>query len=135
MPEDNTYWQVAPEVHESYLWRLGNLALLSGLANISISNKTFDIKKPRYAASKIEHLDFALLINGVAVKLHGVNRHDTSKFRGWTQTEEELRKDLELMKELNINCVRTAHYPPHPKFIKMCDEMGFYVICENRRNG
>ncbi len=74
--------------------------------------------------------DYALLINGVAVKLHGINHHDTSKFGGWCQTEEELRRDLELMKELNINCVRTAHYPPSPVFIEMCDEMGFYVVCE-----
>ena len=54
MPEDNTQWQVAPDVHEAYLWRLGNLALLSGSANISISNKTFDHKKGNYASSKIE---------------------------------------------------------------------------------
>ncbi|MBE6727168.1 MAG: glycoside hydrolase family 2 [Ruminococcaceae bacterium] len=74
--------------------------------------------------------EYALLINGVAVKLHGVNHHDTSKFSGWCQTDEELRRDLLLMKELNINCVRTAHYPPTPKFIQMCDELGFYVICE-----
>ena len=73
---------------------------------------------------------YELLINGQSVKLFGVNHHDTSKYRGWCQTEEELRKDLTLMKELNINCVRTSHYPPHPKFISMCDEMGFYVICE-----
>lgn len=71
-----------------------------------------------------------LLINGVSVKLHGVNHHDTSKYGGWCQTDQELRKDLELMKELNINCVRTSHYPPTPKFIEMCDEMGFYIICE-----
>ncbi len=75
--------------------------------------------------------NYELLINGVAVKLHGVNHHDTSKFGGWVQTEKQLRWDLELMKELNINCVRTSHYPPHPKFIQMCDEMGFYVVCEN----
>lgn len=80
---------------------------------------------------KIEiNKDFAMLINGVPVKLHGVNHHDTSKFGGWCQTEEELRRDLERMKELNINCVRTSHYPPNPKFIAMCDEMGFYVVCE-----
>lgn len=71
------------------------------------------------------------LINGVPVKLHGVNHHDTSKYGGWCQTEAQLRWDLETMKELNINCVRTSHYPPHPKFIQMCDEMGFYVVCEN----
>ncbi len=74
--------------------------------------------------------DYELLINDVSVKLHGVNHHDTSKFRGWCQTDEELRKDLEVMKELNINCVRTSHYPPTPRFIELCDEMGFYVILE-----
>ena len=74
--------------------------------------------------------EYELLINGVAVKLHGVNRHDTSKYRGWCQSEEELRQDLLLMKDLNINCVRTAHYPPTPKFMEMCDEIGLYVICE-----
>lgn len=80
---------------------------------------------------KIEVADnFALLINGVPVKLHGVNHHDTSEFRGWCQTDSELRRDLELMKKLNINCIRTSHYPPTPKFIEMCDEMGFYVVCE-----
>ena len=74
--------------------------------------------------------DYALLVNGVAVKLHGVNHHDISATRGWCQSDEELRNDLLLMKELNINCVRTSHYPPTPKFMQMCDELGFYVICE-----
>ena len=73
---------------------------------------------------------FELLINGVSVKLFGVNHHDTGKFRGWCQTDEELRADLLLMKELNINCVRTSHYPPTPRFIEMCDEIGLYVVCE-----
>ncbi len=72
-----------------------------------------------------------LLINGVAVKLRGVNHHDTSMFRGWCQSPEEMRRDLELMKSLNINCVRTSHYPPHPRFVRMCDELGLYVVLEN----
>jgi len=71
-----------------------------------------------------------LLINGVSVKLHGVNHHDTSKYRGWCQSNEELLADLKLMKALNINCVRTSHYPPTPEFVEMCDELGFYVILE-----
>lgn len=54
MPEDNSIWQVTQDTHETYLWRLGNLALLSGPANISISNKAFDVKKQRYVDSKIE---------------------------------------------------------------------------------
>jgi len=74
--------------------------------------------------------DYALLINGIPVKLHGVNHHDTSKYRGWCQTDEELEQDLLLMKKLNINCVRTSHYPPTPRFIQMCDRLGFYVVLE-----
>ena len=74
--------------------------------------------------------EYALLINGVAVKLHGVNHHDTSARRGWCQSDEELRNDLLLMKQLNMNCVRTSHYPPTPKFMEMCDEIGLYVVCE-----
>lgn len=71
-----------------------------------------------------------LLVNGVPVKLHGVNHHDTSKYNGWCETDGELRRELCLMKDLNINCIRTSHYPPTPKFIQMCDELGFYVVLE-----
>lgn len=88
------------------------ITLKTGLRKVAISEK------------------YELLINDVSVKLYGVNHHDTSKYRGWCQSDEELRTDLELMKELNMNCVRTSHYPPTPKFMQMCDEMGFYVVCE-----
>ena len=73
---------------------------------------------------------YELLINGVPVKLRGVNHHDTHRRNGWYQTDDELRADLELMKDLNINCVRTSHYPPPPYFVRLCDEMGFYVVLE-----
>lgn len=71
-----------------------------------------------------------LLINGVAVKLKGVNHHDTHPNHGYVQTEDELRSELLKMKELNINCIRTSHYPPQPVFIELCNELGFYVCDE-----
>ena len=74
--------------------------------------------------------DYELLINGVPVKLKGVNHHDTHPENGWTMTEEEILRDLKLMKSLNINTVRTSHYPPSPKFLDYCDELGIYVILE-----
>lgn len=113
-PENPVLWNAEkPYLYTVILERNGEiLEFKTGLRKVEISEK------------------YELLINGVSVKLHGVNHHDTSKYRGWCQTEDELRKDLLLMKELNINCVRTSHYPPTPKFIEMCDEMGFYVICE-----
>ena len=72
----------------------------------------------------------AFCVNGVRVKLKGVNHHDTHPENGWCMTEEEILRDLTLMKKLNINTIRTSHYPPHPKFLSMCDEMGFYVMLE-----
>ncbi len=75
--------------------------------------------------------DYELLINGTAVKLKGVNHHDTNLYKGWTMSDEDILEDLKLMKQLNINTIRTAHYPPSPKFLDYCDEMGFYVVLEN----
>lgn len=72
-----------------------------------------------------------LLINGVPVKLKGVNHHDTHPKTGSVMSDADLKNDLLKMKELNINTVRTSHYPPTPEFLNMCDEMGFYVIDEN----
>ncbi len=73
---------------------------------------------------------YELLINGVSVKLHGVNHHDTHPTNGWCETNEELEKELRLMKELNINCIRTSHYPPTPYFLNLCNRLGFYVVLE-----
>ena len=74
--------------------------------------------------------DRELLINGVPVKLYGVNHHDTSATGGWYQTDQEMLADIKLMKQLNMNCVRTSHYPPPPRFVELCDEYGLYVILE-----
>ncbi len=54
MPQNNSLWNIAPDVHEEYLWRLGNICLLSGKLNVKISNKPFNDKKARYKESKIE---------------------------------------------------------------------------------
>ncbi len=70
------------------------------------------------------------LVNGVPVKIKGVNHHDTHAEKGWTMSEEDILRDLQLMKKLNINAIRTSHYPPTPKFLEMCDELGFYVMLE-----
>ena len=71
-----------------------------------------------------------LLINGVSVKLKGVNHHDTHPENGYVLTWEEMRRELLKMKELNINTIRTSHYPPQPVFLELCDELGFYVVDE-----
>jgi len=74
--------------------------------------------------------DYEFLVNDTEVKLKGVNHHDTNAENGWCMTDDEILEDLKLMKKLNINCVRTSHYPPTPKFLEFCDELGFYVMLE-----
>lgn len=86
-------------------------------------------QKVGFVSYKIgESLEF--LVNGTEVKLKGVNHHDTHPANGWVMSEEDIKKDLLLMKKLNINTIRTSHYPPTPRFLELCDELGFYVILE-----
>ncbi|MDQ1485097.1 MAG: beta-galactosidase, partial [Actinomycetota bacterium] len=69
-------------------------------------------------------------VNGRPVKLRGVNRHEVSPDHGRAVTEAEMLADVLLMKQHNINAIRTSHYPPHPRFLEMCDEYGLWVIDE-----
>ncbi len=71
-----------------------------------------------------------LTLNGRPIMLRGVNRHEHDPDRGRVHTTELARRDLVLMKQHNINAVRTSHYPPHPEFLDLTDELGLYVIDE-----
>ena len=70
------------------------------------------------------------LFNEKLIKFKGVNHHDTHEKTGYVMNADDLLKDVKLMKEFNVNAVRTSHYPPDPMFIRMCDEYGLYVIDE-----
>ncbi|MDZ7724698.1 MAG: glycoside hydrolase family 2 TIM barrel-domain containing protein [candidate division KSB1 bacterium] len=72
----------------------------------------------------------AVLINGVPVKFNGVNSHMHHPDHGQAVPLETLRRDLVLMKQHNINCVRTSHYPPTPEYLNMADKLGVYVMDE-----
>jgi beta-galactosidase len=74
--------------------------------------------------------DGALLINGQRMVFHGVNRHDFSPVNGRAITPEEIEQDILTMKRLNINAVRTSHYPNDPIFYDLCDKYGLYVLAE-----
>ena len=79
---------------------------------------------------KIEIVGNNLLLNGKIVKMRGVNRH-SSTLNGYCETKEIMEKDIALFKELNINAVRTSHYPADPYFYELCDRNGIYVISES----
>jgi beta-galactosidase len=81
-----------------------------------------------FRSVEIKGSDF--LVNGKRVFIKGVNRHEHNARQGHTLTHADMRKDMEMMKKLNINAVRHSHYPPDPYWMELCDEYGLYVVDE-----
>ncbi len=84
----------------------------------------------RIGFRKVEIKDGIFLVNGVAVKLKGANRHDTHTLLGSYTPMDSMIEDVLVMKRHNLNTVRTSHYPPDPRFLDLCDEYGLYVMDE-----
>lgn len=85
----------------------------------------------RVGVREIKTENAVLYVNGTPIKLKGVNRHDSDPVTGYTVSREQMLADLRLMKQANINAIRTSHYPNAPMFPKLCDEYGFYLISES----
>ena len=94
----------------------------------------------RQGATETAELDFGfrtveirgrqLLVNGQPVLIKGADRHEMSATGGYVVTVDEMLEDIRIMKELNINTVRTSHYPNDPRWLDLCDRYGLYVIAE-----
>ena len=82
------------------------------------------------AVRRIEIKDKCLLLNGERIKLRGINRHDSHPETGYVVSTEHMRNDLLLLKRANVNTIRTSHYPNDPRFLEMCDELGFMIVDE-----
>jgi beta-galactosidase len=100
------------------------ITLKDGKAN------TLSITGTKIGFRKIEIKNSQLLINGAALYMHGVNRHEHDEIKGHAVDKTSMLKDIRLMKQYNINAVRTSHYPNHPTWTKLCDQYGLYVIDE-----
>ncbi|KAJ5750540.1 Glycoside hydrolase family 2 immunoglobulin-like beta-sandwich [Penicillium manginii] len=91
--------------------------------------KTFKTTQ-RVGFRKVERKDGLITVNGKAIRLRGVNRHDHHPLLGRAVPLDFMRKDLLLMKAHNVNALRCSHYPPDPRLLDMADELGFWVIDE-----
>jgi beta-galactosidase len=92
--------------------------------------KTVEAKAMRYGFREVEIRDQQLFVNGVSVLLKGVNRHEHDPDRGHALEPGSMMRDLNLMKQFNINTVRTCHYPDQPIWYDLCDLYGMYIIDE-----
>jgi len=103
------------------------------LYTVLISFKTENSEKfisEKIGFRKVEIKHGQLFVNGKAIKIHGVNRHEHDPETGHFTTRELMLKDILLMKQFNINAVRLSHYPNDPEFYKLCDQYGLYLVDE-----
>jgi len=100
------------------------------LSLINSQGETIETLSSKTGFRKIEIKNGQLLVNGKSIYVKGVNRHEHDELTGHVVTEESMIKDIVLMKQNNINTVRTAHYPNDSKWYELCDKYGLYVIDE-----
>ncbi len=112
-------------VEKPSLWSDESPELYTVIIKIGREYLRFDV-----GFCRVEVSGGLFLINGKAVKLKGVNRHESDPVTGAAVTAASIRRDLEIMKAHNINCIRTSHYPNAPKFYELCERFGFYVVDE-----
>ncbi len=130
---DNVYYgMMEGMVHAPKLWNAEQPNLYTLVLSLSDkSGNVVDARSTKIGFRDIKtNNDGELLINGVPVKIYGVNRHDHSEIGGKTVTREEIELDVLLMKQFNFNSVRASHYPNDPYFYELCDKHGIYVIDE-----
>jgi len=91
---------------------------------------TLEVIPERIGFRTVELADGLLQVNGVPITIKGVNRHEHDPYTGHVLSRERMRQDLRLMKEANMNAVRTSHYPEDPYFYDLADEFGLYIVDE-----
>ena len=97
---------------------------------VNSSGKTVEAINGRIGFKKTEIRNQVFYLNGVPVKLNGINSHMQHPTLGHTMNEETIRKDMSILKQFNINCVRTSHYPPVIRYLELADEYGIYIVDE-----
>ncbi len=97
---------------------------------IELDGKVICVKTYKVGFKKVEIKGEKIYYNGMPLMIKGVNRHDFDCDHGWAVPKERYTQDLDIMKQNNINSIRTSHYPDDPYFYDMCNKYGFYVMDE-----
>lgn len=92
--------------------------------------ETMEVIPQKTGFRKVEIKDGVLYVNGKAILIKGVNRHEMDPLTGQLVSRERMEQDVRIMKENNINAVRTSHYPNDPYWYELCDKYGLYVVAE-----
>lgn len=118
-------------------WSAETPNLYTLVMTVSVDGKTEVVKTYKVGFKKVEIKGEKIYFNGMPMMIRGVNRHDFDPDHGWAVPKERYTQDLDIMKQCNINSIRTSHYPDDPYFYEMCNKYGFYVMdeCELESHG
>ncbi|MDJ0835293.1 MAG: glycoside hydrolase family 2 TIM barrel-domain containing protein [Acidobacteriota bacterium] len=111
-------------------WSAESPYLYSFLITVARGEEILEIVGGKVGFRQVAIEGGQLLLNGKPLVLRGVNRHEHEPDKGQIVTEASIVRDIQLMKQFNINAVRTAHYPNVPRFYELCDQYGLYVVNE-----
>ena len=122
--------------HEIYLnavkpWTAETPHLYTVLVTLKQGDKVLEVIKQRVGFRHIEIKGAQLLVNGQPILIKGADRHELDPDGGYIVSVERMIQDIKIMKQLNINAVRTCHYPDDPRWYDLCDEYGLYLTAES----
>lgn len=118
------------KISSPHLWTAETPDLYTLIVSLKVGQAKLQQYRQKIGIREVSWADGVLKLNGKPIKLRGVDHHDLSPVNGRSMTEKEIKQDLKLMQEANINFIRTSHYQPNNRLIELCDSLGFYVIEE-----
>ncbi len=118
------------EVENPLKWSAETPNLYTLTATLSTKGKVQEVINQRVGFRKIELKNAQILVNGAPILIKGANRHELDPNSGYVVSKERMEQDIRRMKELNINAVRTCHYPNDNYWYELCDKYGLYVVAE-----
>lgn len=125
------------DIEEPEKWSAETPILYKLVMILRLDEKTIAVKTYDVGFKQVEIKGEKIYFNGMPLMVRGVNRHDFDADHGWAVPKERYTQDLDIMKQNNINAIRTSHYPDDPYFYEMCNKYGFYVMdeCEVETHG
>ena len=125
-------------LHEHFLldekdvkpWTAETPNLYSLIITLKKKDQVLQVVKQKMGFRNVAIKNGQLLVNGQPILIKGADRHELDPDGGYIVSVERMKQDIQIMKQLNINAVRTSHYPDDPRWYELCDEAGLYVVAE-----
>ena len=116
-------------------WTAETPYLFTLVTTVKKGGKVIEVIPQKVGFRKVEIKNSQLLVNGQPIYIKGANRHEMDPDGGYIVSRERMIQDIKIMKQFNINAVRTCHYPDDPQWYELCDEYGLYVVAEANQEG